>query len=147
MEHAMRRHTLSLAIAAALAAPACALPTHAVRIANGSYAPYQGPVEVSMTAAPAGGQPIAIVEVNGTEGTVDKLMPAFLKRVATEGGNFAKIDDIAVVFEDQRSEESETYDCGTKEKPASCERTVTSTAVVGTLHIMGRAFRVEGRTP
>jgi hypothetical protein len=143
----MRRHKSPLALAAALAATACALPTHAVRMTDGSYPHYQGPIEVSMTSAPEHGRPIAIVEVDDADGTVEKLMPAFLKRVAAEGGNFAKIDDIAVVFEERTSEKTETYECGTKEKPQTCDRTVTSTTEVGTLHILGRAFYVERRMP
>jgi len=143
----MRRHRLSLAIASALAATACALPTHAVRIADGSYAPYQGPIEVRMSTEPEHGRPIAFVEVAATEGTVDKLMPVFLKRVASEGGNFAKIDDIAIAFDERTSRETENYECGTKEKPQTCQRTVTRTNEVSTLHILGRAFDVEGGRP
>jgi hypothetical protein len=143
----MTRHQPLLALVAALTATACALSTHAVRITPGNDPPYQGTVEVSVTSEPEDGRPIAIVEISDAGGTVEKLMPAFLRRVAAEGGNFAKIDDIAVVFEKRVSTKTESYECGTKEKPETCERTVTETTEVGTLHILGRAFYVERGTP
>jgi hypothetical protein len=147
MEDAMKRYTTPLALAVALAGTACALPTHAVRTTGAPLPPYQGPIEVSMSAEPESGQLIAIVEVDDTYGTVDELMPAFLGRVAAEGGNFAKIDDIGMRYETQTCHKTESYQCGTKEKPRKCERTVTHTAEVGTFRILGRAFLVEGRTP
>jgi hypothetical protein len=109
--------------------------------------PYAGPVEVSMTREPEHGRLIAIVEVDDGEGTVDRLMPAFLARVAAEGGNFAKIDDIGMRYEDRTCHTTETYECGTKDKPQKCERSETKTTEVGTFHIVGRAFLAERRMP
>jgi hypothetical protein len=147
MEDAMKRYTTPLALAVALAGTACALPTHAVRTTGAPLPPYQGPIEVSMSAEPESGRLIAVVEVDDTYGTVDDMMPAFLRRVATEGGNFAKIDDIGMRYEMRTCHRTETYECGTKDKPKKCERTVTDATEVGTFHILGRAFLVERRTP
>ena len=102
VEDAMRWRWSLLALLAALSVAGCALPprTHAVRTVGDRYPRYRGPVEISMATAPGQGLALAIVEVSGVDVAVDDLMPAFVKRVADEGGNFAKIDDVGVAFED-----------------------------------------------
>ena len=143
----MKHLMTPLALAAALAVTACALPTHAVRTTGAPLPPHVGPIEVSMTSVPEQGRLVAIVEVDEIFGTVDDLMPAFLRRVAAEGGNFVKIDDMGMQYEDKTCHTTETYECGTKEKPRECTRTVTETTEVGTFQILGRAFLTEGRMP
>src|SRR5262249_21234966 len=78
---------------------------------------HAGPVLVySSGQAPAGAIDLGVVEVHAAqeEGTVEELLPQFVRRVASIGGNVAVIDGVRARFEIYGHSHVETfyYTCG-----------------------------------
>jgi len=73
---------------------------------------YQGPVSIySSGQPPPGATDLGVVEVHAAqqEGTIDELLPAFVRKVAQIGGNVAVIDAIRARFEIVGRTHVETY--------------------------------------
>jgi len=73
---------------------------------------YQGPVSIySSGQPPPGASDLGVVEVHAAqeEGTVDTLLPQFVRKVAQIGGNVAVIDAIRARFEIVGRTHVETY--------------------------------------
>lgn len=102
-------------------------------------APHRGAVTVSLTRDPPGGVELGRVEAS-TLGTVDELIPEFVERVASLGGNYARIDELGTRFEWQWRPVTSTYNCGTFRFPMTCTRTYMVHEEVATLRAVGRAF-------
>jgi hypothetical protein len=143
----MMRRSLTLFVMAAATAACGESITSAFRT-TAARPPYlDGPVTVSMAREPADGTTLAIVQVQSDRTDIDRLMKAFVARVAEEGGNYAKIDEIETATEERTTSETETYDCGTAKKPKQCTESVSTTKQVVVLEIVGRAIRTRGGEP
>jgi hypothetical protein len=73
---------------------------------------YNGPVSIySSGQPPPGASDLGVVEVHAaqTEGTIDELLPQFVRKVAQIGGNIAVIDGIRARFEIVGRTHVETY--------------------------------------
>ena len=112
---------------------------------------YAGPVAIYSTGqAPPGAVDLGVVEVHASqqEGTVDVLMPQFVRKVAQIGGNVAVIDGIRARFELVGRSQIETfyYTCALG---ATCAgtRVYTANDEVMVVSVFGRAFTTEAVAP
>lgn len=99
-------------------------------------------VRVSALAIPQGAAEVGIVQARVTGGNIEDAMPEFRAQVARLGGNFGKLDEVRTKFEMQTRTSTETYSCGTADKPRSCTRSVTRTVEVSTTSLLGKAYRL-----
>lgn len=99
-------------------------------------------VRVSAVAVPEGASELGIVQAHTVQGSIEDAMPEFRKQVAQLGGDFGKINDVATTFEMQMRTRTESYNCGTSDKPRTCTRTVTERVELATTRIIGKAFRL-----
>jgi hypothetical protein len=78
--------------------------------------PHVGAVSVFMANRPAESTDLGVVEVHAyqTEATVEKLLPLFVQKVASLGGNAAVVDNVGADFRmvERLDAESYTYPCG-----------------------------------
>lgn len=100
-------------------------------------------VAIAATFVPEGATQVAVVE---THGNVDEglavIMEGFRAEVGARGGNFGKVDSMRTRFEMQTVSRTESYSCGTTSAPRTCSRQVNQVVEVGTMTVVGRAFRV-----
>ncbi|MBS2019131.1 MAG: hypothetical protein JST00_40060 [Deltaproteobacteria bacterium] len=108
---------------------------------------YSGPVAIHSTGQPPpGAVDLGVVEVHATqqEGTVDTLLPQFVRRVAQIGGNVAVIDGIRARFELVGRTHVETYyyTCG---MGATCAgtRVYSANDELMVVSMYGRAFTTK----
>ncbi len=99
-------------------------------------------VRVSALAVPEGATELGIVQAHVIQGSIEDAMPEFREQVAELGGDFGKVSDVTTKFEMQTRTRTETYNCGTSDKPRSCTRTVTEVVEVSTTRILGKAYRL-----
>lgn len=75
-----------------------------------------GAVSIYMVNRPASSTDLGVVEVHAfqTEATVETLLPLFVKKVASLGGNAAVIDNVGANFQmvERLDAESYSYPCG-----------------------------------
>lgn len=75
-----------------------------------------GAVSVFMANRPAAATDLGVVEVHAyqTEATVETLLPLFVQKVASLGGNAAVVDNVGADFRmvERLDAESYTYPCG-----------------------------------
>jgi hypothetical protein len=75
-----------------------------------------GAVSIYMVNRPAASTDLGIVEVHAfqTDATVEKLLPLFVQKVASLGGNAAVVDNVGADFRmvERLDAESYTYPCG-----------------------------------
>ncbi len=133
-----------------------------------------GAVRVAFTRDPSGAEELGIVEAHGRRpgATLDALVEELRSRVATVGGDVARVDAFATTYENVT--EAYTYDCGTtrttseprtvsrsgpdgrmttqtemttvtKHEPKTC--TGYRQVEVAVLTLTGRAFRTKGPNP
>lgn len=105
---------------------------------------YSGPVAIYSTGqAPPGAVDLGVVEVHASqqEGTVDTLLPQFVRRVAQIGGNVAVIDGIRARFELVGRTHVETYyyTCGLGSTCAGT-RVYSANDELMVVSMYGRAF-------
>lgn len=112
---------------------------------------YSGPVAIYPAGKPPeGAVDLGVVEVHAAqeEGTVDTLLPQFVRRVAQIGGNVAVIDGIRARFEIVGRSHVETfyYTCGLG---ATCagNRVYAANEEVMVVSIFGRALTTQGVAP
>ena len=103
-------------------------------------------VRVSAVGVPEGAAEVGIVQAHTIQGSIEDAMPEFREQVAQLGGDFGKINDIATSFEMQTRTRTESYNCGTSDKPRSCTRTVTERVELATTRIIGKAYRLGSPT-
>jgi hypothetical protein len=109
---------------------------------------YRGPVSIySSGQPPPGATDLGIVEVHAAqqEGTIDDLLPQFVRKVAQIGGNIAVIDGIRARFEIVGRTHVETYyyTCGLG---ATCAgtRVYTANDELMIVSVFGHAFTTLG---
>lgn len=143
------RCALALAFAvAALASAGCSsVGGSAIRTGPVQLAAYSGPVAIYSTGqAPPGAVDLGVVEVHASqqEGTVDTLMPQFVRKVAEIGGNVAVVDGIRARFElvGRTHIERFYYSCGLG---ATCAgtRVYAANDELMRVSIFGRAFSTQ----
>lgn len=112
---------------------------------------YSGPVAIYSTGqAPPGAVDLGVVEVHASqqEGTVDTLMPQFVRKVAQIGGNVAVVDGIRARFELVGRTHVETfyYTCGLG---ATCAgtRVYAANDELMVVSVFGRAFSTQVLPP
>lgn len=112
---------------------------------------YTGPVAIYSTGqAPPGAVDLGVVEVHAAqqEGTVDTLMPQFVRKVAQIGGNVAVVDGIRARFELVGRTHIETfyYTCGLG---ATCAgtRVYAANDELMVVSVYGRAFSTQVLQP
>lgn len=112
---------------------------------------YSGPVAIYSTGqAPPGAVDLGVVEVHASqqEGTVDALMPQFVRKVAQIGGNVAVVDGIRARFELVGRTHVETfyYTCGLG---ATCAgtRVYAANDELMVVSVFGRAFSTQVLPP
>ncbi len=103
-------------------------------------------VRVSVLAVPAGASELGIVQAHTIQGSIEDAMPEFREQVAQLGGDFGKVNDVSTGFEMQMRTSTESYSCGTSDKPRTCTRTVTRQVEVATTRIIGKAYRLGAPT-
>jgi hypothetical protein len=132
-------------LAFALAATGCSsVGGSAIRTGPVQLPSYSGPVSIYSTGqAPPGAVDLGVVEVHATqqEGTVDTLLPQFVRRVAQIGGNVAVIDGIHARFELVGRTHVETYyyTCGLGSTCAGT-RVYSANDELMVVSMYGRAF-------
>lgn len=148
----MKARRLLTTIAAALLATAggagcSSVGGSAIRTGPVQLPAYSGPVAIHPTGeAPPGAVDLGVVEVHATqqEGTVDTLLPQFVRRVAQIGGNVAVIDGIRARFELVGRTHIETfyYTCG---MGATCAgtRVYSANDEIMVVSMYGRAFSTQ----
>jgi hypothetical protein len=95
---------------------------------------------------PEDAEPLGIIQAYRAEATsVEDLIPEFMRAAARAGGNYAKIDDLGVKFEQTEDTSTVSYECGTADEPKTCTDTRTDRVEVATLQVVGRAFHVRRR--
>jgi hypothetical protein len=133
-----------------------------------SLPPAKTPVQLSATRDPSNGKELGVAEAHGfmSDVTLAALVAEFSSRVASMGGNYGRIDDLAT--KDEWIRESYTYECGSDETSTETQYvtqmnpdgTMTTTVLsvpvtryvpktcigerqveVVTLSVVGRAFR------
>jgi hypothetical protein len=136
--------TLALAIASLAATGCSSLGGSAIRTGPVQLAAYAGPVSIYSTGQPPpGAVDLGVVEVHAAqqEGTVETLMPQFVRKVAQIGGNVAVVDGIRARFELIGHTHVETfyYTCGLG---ATCAgtRVYAANDEVMVVSVFGRAF-------
>jgi hypothetical protein len=122
---------------------ACGSVRHSVvRTSDVTFPPYVGPVRVSLTREPAGGAPLAIVQVYSFQACpIDRLVPEMTRLAGELGADFVKVDRVKTHFDKHEESRTVTYDCGTIQEPKTCSDTRTETVHEETTQILGRAFR------
>jgi hypothetical protein len=118
-----------------------------VQTGPGGHAPHQGAVALGATQVPAGAVEVGLVQAIGHDVPMDQIAPEFAARVASLGGNFGLVEQIATSYEMVTTMQSYTYSCGTTQQPRTCTGTRPVTTEVSTTQMLGRAFRVEGLAP
>lgn len=108
---------------------------------------YSGPVAIySSGQQPPGAVDLGIVEVHGAqdEGTVDTLLPQFVRKVAEIGGDVAVVDGIRARFELVGRAQVETfyYTCGLRMTCAGT-RVYSANDELMIVSIFGRAFSTQ----
>ncbi len=101
-----------LALVALLAGGCSSVGGSAIRTGSVQMPAYNGPVAIySSGQPPPGATDLGVVEVHAAqeEGTVDTLLPQFVRKVAQIGGNVAVIDGIRARFEIIGRTHVETY--------------------------------------
>jgi hypothetical protein len=105
-----------LASVLAIACGCSSVGSSAVRTGPHMLAPYAGPVWIFAARAPARGTELGVVEVHGAdaEGSLETLVPLFVRRVAQLGGNAAVLDSVRAHFEivARPYTDTFTYPCG-----------------------------------
>ena len=99
-------------------------------------------VRISALTVPEGSSELGIVQAHVIQGSIEDAMPEFRAQVAQLGGDFGKVTDVTTQFEIKTRTRTETYNCGTSDKPSSCTRTVTEQVEVSTTRILGKAYRL-----
>jgi len=140
----MTGRALLLLLALAGASGCSSVGGSAIRTGPVQLPSYSGPVSIYSTGqAPAGSVDLGVVEVHATqqEGTVDTLLPQFVRRVAQIGGNVAVIDGIHARFELVGRTHVETYyyTCGMGSTCAG-SRVYSANDEVMVVSMYGRAF-------
>lgn len=131
----------------ALLSACSTIDASAVRTGAQRAEPHAGEVSIRVTSPPPEGVELGLVEVRAEQGeaTVDTMMPAFLWKVRSLGGNVAVVDAITTRFDmSYRTHvESYVYPCGfratcvgTRHYPASDEVMIVT--------MRGRAFLAKG---
>lgn len=140
----MKALRLLLVTTALLAGGCSSVGGSAIRTGPVQLPAYSGPVAIYSTGqAPPGAVDLGVVEVHASqqEGTVDTLMPQFVRRVAQIGGNVAVIDGIRARFELVGRTHVETYyyTCGLG---ATCAgtRVYSANDELMVVSMYGRAF-------
>ena len=112
---------------------------------------YTGPVSIYSTGqAPPGAVDLGVVEVHASqqEGTIDTLMPQFVRKAAEIGGNVAVVDGVRARFELVGRTHVETfyYTCGLG---ATCAgtRVYAANDEVMVVSVFGRAFSTQAVPP
>ncbi|HKO53990.1 MAG TPA: hypothetical protein VJV79_40055 [Polyangiaceae bacterium] len=103
-------------------------------------------VRVSAVSVPEGASELGIVQAHTVQGSIEDAMPEFRAQVAQLGGDFGKINEVGTTFEMQTRTRSESYNCGTSDKPRTCSRTVTERVELATTRIIGKAYRLAAAT-
>jgi hypothetical protein len=143
---------LALLSAFGLGSAACSsVSGSAIRTGPVQLPAYTGPVAIYSTGqAPPGAVDLGVVEVHASqqEGTVDTLMPQFVRKAAEIGGNVAVIDGIRARFELVGRTHIETfyYTCGLG---ATCAgtRVYAANDEVMVVSVFGRAFSTQAVPP
>ncbi|MBX3215949.1 MAG: hypothetical protein KF850_28170 [Labilithrix sp.] len=144
----MTRALLSTVLAAALAATGCSSAGgSAIRTGPVQLPAYAGPVAIyAMGQPPPGAVDLGVVEVHASqqEGSIDALLPQFVRKVAQIGGNVAVIDGTRARFELAGRSHVETfyYTCGTG---ATCAgtRVYSTNDEIMTVSMFGRAMTTQ----
>jgi hypothetical protein len=106
-----------------------------------------GQVRISAVSVPEGATELGIVQAHTVQGSIEDAVPEFRKQVAELGGDFGKINNVSTKFEMQTRTRTESYNCGTSDKPQTCSRTVTENVELATTRIIGTAYRLGAPTP
>jgi hypothetical protein len=147
-----KRVALGLALALGTASTGCSsIGGSAIRTGPVQLPAYAGPVAIYSTGqAPPGAVDLGVVEVHASqqEGTIDTLMPQFVKKAAQIGGNVAVVDGIRARFELVGRTHIETfyYTCGLG---ATCAgtRVYAANDEVMVVSVFGRAFSTQVLQP
>lgn len=150
--HALAHEIAAFALVASLASTGCSsIGGSAIRTGPVQMPAYSGPVAIYSTGqAPPGAVDLGVVEVHASqqEGTVDVLMPQFVRKVAQIGGNVAVVDGIRARFELVGRSHVETfyYTCGLG---ATCAgtRVYAANDEVMVVSVFGRAFSTQAVPP
>jgi hypothetical protein len=143
-----RARTLLVLITALLAGlTGCSsLTGSAIRTGPLRLPPHVGPVAIYAAGLRPQGRELGLVEVHAqdTEATVETLLPLFVQKVASLGGNAAVIDGVNASFEVITHAQIETYyyPCGFH---ATCtgRRMTPMSAEVMTVSMHGRAIAMD----
>lgn len=129
-----------LALAGALCTAACS-SIRSTSYAHGGVAAYEGQVRVVSLDDPPGVE-VGIIQTTANVGEpFAEVLNAFAAEAGRVGGDTAKVDRIHVTYEMVTTMQTQTYPCGTSQAPQTCTRSVPVTNEVGTINVMGRAFR------
>jgi hypothetical protein len=130
-------------IVLAASSVACARVTGSA-VATGGEAPLAAttPVQLSALREPEQGKEVGIVQSRGV-GELEEQFAEFVKQVRKVGGNYGKVDSIKTKYEIVYQTQTYSYSCGT----STCYGTRTVPVTVGTMQVLGRAFRVEAAKP
>lgn len=133
----------SLFCALALSAACSSVRSTSVATGASSEAVHPSQVAIAATFVPPEATQVAVVETHGNvaEGLA-VIMEGFRAEVGARGGNFGKVDSMRTRFEMQTVTRTESYSCGTSTAPRTCSRTVNQVVEVGTMTVVGRAFRL-----
>lgn len=140
----------ALILPVALALSACSSQGGSVVRTTAVAPAYGGPVRVYASGnPPAGAVDLGLVEVHGEqqEGTVDELLPLFVRRVAELGGDVAVVDGVRARFELVPHVQIETsyVTCG-RGRPCSTRTAYGSNDEVMIVSIVGRAMTTHPPT-
>jgi hypothetical protein len=146
------RFTIGAIAALGIASGGCSsIGGSAIRTGPVQLPAYTGPVSIYSTGqAPPGAVDLGVVEVHASqqEGTVDTLMPQFVRKVAQIGGNVAVVDGIRARFELVGRTHIETfyYTCGLG---ATCAgtRVYAANDELMVVSVYGRAFSTQVLPP
>jgi len=147
-----RAAIVGVAVALAVALGGCSsVGGSAIRTGPVHLPAYTGPVAIYSTGAPPpGAVDLGVVEVHALqqEGTVDALLPQFVRRVAQIGGNVAVVDGVRARFELVARTHVETfyYTCGLG---ATCagQRVYAANDEMMVVSMFGRAFTTQTVPP
>lgn len=116
---------------------------HAVATHTAADAPHVDATAVQLSAltVPEGAAELGIVQAHVIQGSIEDAIPEFRAQVARLGGDFGNITDVSTQFELKTQTSTETYNCGSSDKPSSCTRTVTRQVEVATTRVLGKAYR------
>jgi hypothetical protein len=110
---------------------------------------YTGPVRVYASGnPPPGAVDLGVIEVHGEqqEGTVEELLPMFVRRVAELGGDAAVVDGVRARFElVPHVQIDSTYVICGRGHPCSSKTAYGSTDEVMIVSIVGRAMSTRGK--